>query len=100
MTERGRGVVTEREWLGTSVDEAEWLACRTVQRPEMPDNLDYCWQRCGLLFAVACCRAVWHLIPDEPSRTAVITAEAHVDGLQGSRSCWRPNRRHMKPQKD
>jgi hypothetical protein len=49
----------------------------------MPDNLDYCWQRCGLLFAAACCRSVWHLLPDGPSRIAVVTAEAHADGLQG-----------------
>jgi hypothetical protein len=76
--------MTEREWLGTCINEAEWLACRSVQRPEMPDNLGYCWQRCGLLFAVACCRSVWHLLPkDQASRNAVVTAEAHADGLQG-----------------
>jgi hypothetical protein len=35
------------------------------------------------LFACACCRLVWHLIPDWRSRGAVLTAERSADGLAG-----------------
>jgi hypothetical protein len=71
--------VTEREWLAEAVEEAEWLRCRSLEG--MPYNLDYCFGRCGVLFAAACCRSVWHLLPDDPGRTAVLTAEDYADRL-------------------
>jgi hypothetical protein len=73
--------MTEREWLVGCISEAEWLACRSLQ--QMPYNLDYCWERCGVLFAVACCRSVWHLLPDEPSKRTVVVAEEYAAGLRG-----------------
>jgi hypothetical protein len=70
--------VGEREWLADAVAESEWLGCRSMEG--MPRDLDYCFGRCGVLFAVACCRSVWHLLPAEPGQTAVLTAERYADG--------------------
>jgi hypothetical protein len=70
--------MTEREWLAEHVPEQEWLGCRSMEG--MPPDLDYCFGRCGVLFAAACCRTVWHLLPDEPGRTAVLAAEWYADG--------------------
>src|SRR6266446_4143407 len=69
--------VSEREWLAQAVTEAEWLGCCSIE--DMPKNLDYCFGRCGVLFAAACCRSVWHLLPDDPGRTIVLTAEDYAD---------------------
>jgi hypothetical protein len=62
------------------VTEAEWLAC-TDPSP----MLDYLRDRVGdrqlRLFAVDCCRRVWHQLQDERSRRAVIVSERYADGL-------------------
>src|ERR1700683_2138543 len=70
--------MTERQWLAESVAEAEGRRGRPLEG--MPSNLDYCFGRCGVLFAAACCRSVWHLLPAEPGRAAVLTAERYADG--------------------
>jgi hypothetical protein len=61
--------------------ESEWLVCT---EPEM--MLRYLrgrgtsgrkWR----LFAIGCCRHIWHLFKDERSRRAVETSEHYVEGL-------------------
>jgi hypothetical protein len=61
------------------VTETEWLECTD------PEAL--LWEAGGTtsgrrlrLFAVACCRRIWHLLPDDACRQAVVVAERHADG--------------------
>src|SRR2546423_1761263 len=59
--------------------EDEWAS---ATRPHL--LLDFLWRRGHhrrlRLFAVACCRRIWHVLPDEESRRAVEVAERFADG--------------------
>jgi hypothetical protein len=60
--------------------ELEWLACT-----DPADMLRFLRGRAGdrklRLFAIACCRHVWHLFDDERSRLAVEASERYVEGM-------------------
>jgi hypothetical protein len=59
--------------------EAEWMACADPQ-----SMLEFLRGKASdrklRLFAVACCRQVWHLIPEGLSREAVEVSEQYADG--------------------
>ena len=58
---------------------AEWLACtkpKTLLRSARSRISD----RKRRLFAAACCRRIWNLLPDERSQRAVETVEQFADG--------------------
>src|SRR5205085_5261511 len=85
-----RGGMTLRQLLGGDarrggpVNEAEWLACDNPERMLkcLPGKAS---DRKLWLFAVACCRRIWELLPDPRSRAAVEAAEALADGrLRGT----------------
>jgi hypothetical protein len=58
----------------------EWLTCPDPT-PLLAFLKDRATDRQWRLFAVACCRSVWHLLTDERSRNAVAVAERYASGL-------------------
>jgi hypothetical protein len=60
--------------------EAEWLAS-TDPEPMLAFLRRKASERKLRLFAVACCRRIWHLIPEEVGRRAVELAEEYAAGM-------------------
>lgn len=66
------------------MNEQEWLACadRTMMLGHLEGRVT---ERKLRLFAVACCRHIWDLLPDRRSRAAVEVAEQYADQLADER---------------
>src|SRR5262245_22914555 len=65
---------------GTPLDEARWLTSHDIDRL-LSQLARSASARKFRLFAVACCRLVWDLLPDDASRYAVLVAERLADDL-------------------
>jgi hypothetical protein len=65
-----------------SLNESKWLTCKDPT-PMLVFLRDKASERKLRLFAVACCRRIWNLIPDKPGREAVEQAERFADGVVG-----------------
>lgn len=70
-------MMTEQAWLaeGTLAQHMLWaIPQHNLQRTKAG-------KRKLRLFAVACARVVWHLLPDSRLQDAIIVAERHAEGL-------------------
>src|SRR5947209_14256780 len=76
LCERKVFLMNEREWL-TSIEPTPMLGYLRGKASE----------RKLRLFAVSCCRRMWHLLPDERSRKAVEVAERIAEGTADESIC-------------
>jgi hypothetical protein len=79
--------MTEAQWLACT--DVSWLLDYLTRRQPGPDA------RQLRLFACACCRRLWSLLPDPRSRAVVAVAEAFADGRVGRaklQEAWREAR--------
>ena len=60
--------------------EAEWLACKDPAKMLLAVERRAS-ERKFRLFACACCRRIWHLLPDEACQVAVERGEEYADRL-------------------
>jgi hypothetical protein len=72
--------MTEAEWLGEDNPEAMLAYLAEVHAAGGWASASVSDRKLRL-FAVACCRRVWDLMPAEQCRHAVVVAEQHADGL-------------------
>jgi hypothetical protein len=72
--------VLDSEHKTPTMTEIEWNDCSDVNR-----MIEFLAPRAGerklRLFAVACCRRIWRLLPDERLRHAVNTLERYAEGV-------------------
>jgi hypothetical protein len=69
-----------------SVNEQDWLACIDPQ-PMLEFLRGRASDRKLRLFACACCRRIWHLIPQPPVQSGVGIGEQAADGLVSEVDC-------------
>jgi hypothetical protein len=80
--QRMSGISPERaqHWPSCALSEAEWLVCSDPTRMldvVVPGRAS---DRKLRLFACACCRHIWHLLPEPACENAVELAEQYADG--------------------
>jgi len=68
--------------------EQEWLECAILKPMAEFLQLPLLNERKRWLFACACCRRIWSLMPDERSRRVIELRERHVDGFVTDDEIW------------
>jgi len=71
----------------TTMTEAEWFAC-SDPAPMFRLVEESASRRQLRLFAVACCRSIWHLIIHEEARTVIEAAERYADRPTREMQLW------------